>query len=175
MRESAVASGAVAFLTKPLRASELRDAVQRHARSARAQSALPERPRRAAAPPPSDALIATHEVDELKALGIHEDELDGMIVEFEQDGVELLKGALGAYQSRDLISLQNIMHSLKGAAGTVGAHVLAAKAFELEHAVWHDGSAEIQARITELEHLLKKSSNLLRGHVRHASVAGELH
>lgn len=121
-REASEESGAVAFLTKPLRANELRRAVQMYSRRTE------ERPSEAQ---PAMTIVsrsgyggsesAISELEELLQSGVSVDALRGLVHEFDVDSRTLLERAAEANARSDFNSLSDVLHSLRGAAGALGA------------------------------------------------------
>ena len=125
-REQALAAGATAVLSKPLRLRELRDAVAHHAAKGdlspfssgeSLQLPSPETGSR-------DRLIDTSVIREFLELGIDADEIRDMIGEFAADTNESIDCLQGALAQRDIEAIRAHLHSLKGSCGTVGATAL---------------------------------------------------
>lgn len=129
-REAAEACGAVAYLTKPLRAREFRDAVATFAGVGTLSRDMANEPPESAALPPE--IIDFAEIDELMQIGVGAAELMEMIAEFEIDSYRLIEEAEQFRDDDDIIGFKEAMHALKGASATLGARRLSALAHRLE-------------------------------------------
>ncbi len=123
-REEALSAGALAVLTKPLRVAELRQAVADYARCAG-----PHASEHASTKAATETLYPTQIVDEsvlqeFLDLEISPDEISIMLDEFLEDGKKLLSELETWIARRDTEKVRYVLHSLKGACGTVGASEL---------------------------------------------------
>ena len=135
-REAAEACGAVAFMTKPLRAREFRDAVTSFALGA---TNLPIQQRAIDAPDAGRvSVIDRTELEELMQIGVSPEELSEMILEFESDSSRLIEQSVVHQARGDFIAFKETMHALKGAAATLGASRLSAYAHSLERMSGYD-------------------------------------
>jgi len=165
-REAAEACGAVAFLTKPLRAKEFREAVRSFAIGASRmpmQSGVFDTIDTAGIP-----IVDPSEVEELLQIGVSSEELIDMVQEFETDSFHLLERALTLQEDGDIIGFKESMHALKGAAATLGASRLSAYAHRLER----NGSgatADDDLSINRLKNTLLESLQLLRQRIAEGS------
>ena len=115
-KRSAETSGAVAYMTKPLGAKELRYAVECYARGVSLKVSSPaERNLNAL------QTLDVSELDELIDIGVNREELLEMVSVFEVDSVELIDMAITSSKDNDIQRTQEAMHALKGAAATLGA------------------------------------------------------
>ena len=158
-RAATAVSGAVGFLTKPLRAREFRDAVSSFA------SAAVQFPPTVKFNEEGDLLnqpmIDVSEIEELRALGVAPTELAEMVSEFESDCFRQIDSAAMLYSERDLIGFRSIMHSLKGAALTVGAKRLGAFARQLERAEGKEPFVQDGVMFQTMRTLVSESVRLL--------------
>ena len=158
-RAAAEACGAVGFLTKPLRPREFRDAV----RSFGATSA--REPAHAHVNWEGDIwgqqVLDVSEIDELRALGVGQIELAEMVSEFELDGFRQIDSAVSMHHGQDLFGFKAVMHSLKGAAVTVGAKRLGAYARHLERSDGQEPFEQGSEAVQTLRGLLAESVRLL--------------
>ena len=162
-RAATEACGAVGFLTKPLRPREFREAVSSFA-------AVPGHlPMQAQIDENREVLghpiLDVAEIEELKALGVGAKELAEMVSEFESDSFRQIDSATLLHSRRDVIGFKAVMHSLKGAAVTVGARRLGAYAQELERADYQELFMQDSLTVNEMRILLSESVYLLRQHI----------
>ena len=129
-REAAEASGAIAFLTKPLRAKEFRDAVAAFS-AEQSNPSIPLLTDASYLAELSSAIDHT-EIDELLQIGVDPQELFEMVTEFEVDSFELIRQAASFQQEGDIIAFKETMHALKGAAAALGAERLRVLAHQME-------------------------------------------
>lgn len=124
-REEALAAGAVAVLSKPLRLRELRDAIDNHA--CRTTPTSPQLGH--ALPPISVCKGPSRSVDpsvlaEFLELGVAANELREMVAQFATDTDDLIQRLQDSLVARDFEMSRANLHSLKGSCGTVGATAL---------------------------------------------------
>ena len=132
-------AGAAGYLTKPLRAFELRNAVNRFSRkngssgthdrrlihiSAQRYESLPE------------TLIDPREIRELKELGVKKEPLRAMILDFEIDSKKLIQLSYESSKNDDISAVKGYMHTIKGSSATVGAALLQLRAQQMEELSW---------------------------------------
>ncbi len=167
-REAAEACGAVAFMTKPLRAREFRDAVSTFALGVKN---LPMQ-RRMIDDPDADRVpvIDPAELEELMQIGVSPEELSEMVLEFESDSYRLIEQAVVQQARGDILAFKETMHALKGAAATLGASRLSAYAHSLERMTGYE-SDESALSAGHLQDTLSESLRLLRACISE-SVAG---
>lgn len=169
-REAAEACGAVAFLTKPLRAKEFRSAVASFATGGR-NTPMPTRTAHDA-----DVMdimtVDTADIEELLQIGVSPDELLDMVQEFEIDSFRLIERAAELRRNGDVIGFKEVMHALKGAAATLGAARLSALAHRMERVSAEDciGEAESASLLNEV---LAESLVLLRQRIMEGSSTPE--
>ena len=161
-RTAAEACGAAAFLTKPLRARELRDAVSSFAVGSLGKTV------REAVDWEGDVqrrpILDVSEIDELMALGVGANELSEMVSEFGSDSARLIDSAVFLHSQQDLVGYKEVMHALKGAAATLGAKRLSVYAHQLERADAQVRFDQDSDAVQSLRDLLVESLRLL--HVR---------
>jgi CheY-like chemotaxis protein/HPt (histidine-containing phosphotransfer) domain-containing protein len=159
-REDAIRAGAVALLTKPLRATELRDAVDKYAR---AESRTPFEVSR----PFNEMLLGDSElldesvIQEFLDIGVSDVELNEVLVSFLEDGRTLIETYAQAAQRNDAAQIRDVMHSLKGACATVGARKLMRRIEEIGERPLVKERHDYQALSLELFDLLDESSRAL--------------
>ena len=161
-RTAAEACGAAAFLTKPLRARELKDAVSSFAVGSLGKTV------REAVDWEGDVqrrpILDVSEIDELMALGVGANELSEMVSEFGADSARLIDSAVFLHSQQDLVGYKEVMHALKGAAATLGAKRLSVYAHQLEHTDTQVRFDQDSDAVQSLRDLLVESLRLL--HVR---------
>ncbi len=158
-RAATAASGAAGFLTKPLRPREFRDAVSSFGTPAVQFTTHPKSDEQADIL--GEPILDVSEIEELRALGIGRSELTQMVSEFESDCARQIDSAISLYTARDLIGFKSIMHSLKGAALTVGAKRLGAYARQLERAAGKEPFLQDCVMVQTMRTLLSESVRLL--------------
>ncbi len=158
-REAAEACGAIAFLTKPLRAKEFRDAVAAFAVD-QSNPSLAIRTDAIYSGAPCEAIDHT-EIDELIQIGVDSQELFEMVSEFEIDSFDLIRQAASFQKECDIISFKETMHALKGSAAALGAERLRVLAHQLEK-VQDDVAVDHVELTKRLTAALTESITLLR-------------
>lgn len=159
-------AGVTAILTKPVLPKELRAAVQTFARreSKNVQAMRDSKfidqksPEKAIV---DSSLCDTKEIEELLDCGATKNELLEMIEIFENDSKTSVNLAIESAQVGRYSVVQSEMHSLKGAAGILGAKTLAEKARLLEYAPAARDGVDLNA-LRELIPLISDSSGALR-------------
>lgn len=169
-RKSAEEAMVTAFLTKPIRPDELRQAVQQYARK---DDYTMDRPIGKRILPhkrtiDSNAVITRDYVnamqfDELLECGAKRDDFVELIDMFREDGLICINSAAVGLKKGELSLVQEKMHSLKGASATVGAYRLQDAAAVLEKSTYAtlessgsdiDSLREMLARsVSELEEI----------------------
>jgi two-component system sensor histidine kinase RpfC len=122
-RQAASDAGAVAYLTKPLGARDIRQAVAKYARSSATRKSI-EAPTEGLAPIASsvgNADSTTSEIDDLFRFGVSTKDLRRLIDEFESDAKNLLDIYETYCVSGNISSAREALHALYGAAGAVGS------------------------------------------------------
>ena len=161
-REAAEACGAVAFMTKPLRANEFRDAVSSFAVGG---PKIPLTKRVVEDFFASRVVVVDPaELEELMQIGVSAEELSDMVLEFEADSFRLIGQAVELHEQGDIIAFKETMHALKGAAATLGASRLSAYAHKLERM---DGDEPVDNgdSVERLKDILSDSLKLLRAQI----------
>lgn len=159
-RTAAEACGAVAFLTKPLRANEFRDAV-----NCFAKGNMPAALRTVANSVGNIEnlpILDVSEINELIALNVGISELSDMVSEFEIDCLGLIECAVRLRNQTDPAGYNEVMHSIKGSAATLGAVRLSAFAGWLEHRGIKERLDDDGEAVRRLTDLLTDSLYLLR-------------
>ena len=159
-REDAIRAGAVALLTKPLRARELCDAVDKYARAASRTSMELSRPGNEIqlADP---ALLDESVIQEFLDIGVSDVELSEVLVSFLEDGRTLIETYVQAAQRNDAAQIRDVMHSLKGACATVGARKLMRRIEEIGERPLVKDCHDYRELSLELFDLLDESSRAL--------------
>jgi CheY-like chemotaxis protein/HPt (histidine-containing phosphotransfer) domain-containing protein len=160
-RDAAEACGAVAYMTKPLRAREFREAVASYARDGKAS---PVDAVSVSNEESSDVIVDYSEIDELLEIGVDASELLDMILEFEADSSRLISESVQLCNAGDVFGLKDSMHALKGASATLGARRLSSLAYQYERA--SPDSNTFNAKTSEaMKGVLAASLQLLRDRI----------
>lgn len=161
-REAAEACGAVAYLTKPLRAREFREAVSTFGVIRESTS------KRKFAPSGEDHEVAPivdfSEIDELIDIGVSPSELFEMIADFEVDSYRLIERSGQFRDVGDTMGFKEAMHALKGASATLGAKRLSMLAHELEKTSVAFTTADLDSTWS-LEDALAETLQLLKARI----------
>ena len=124
-REEALAAGATAVLSKPLRLRELRDAVAHYASPHLNELPLSRRSLMSdSMASATTQLIDSSAILEFFDLGVDMSEVRGMVQQFSVDTAGLLDRLQSALAIGDVEASRGYLHSLKGSCGTVGATAL---------------------------------------------------
>ena len=131
-----MAAGAAEFVAKPVRASVLLDAIDRHLAdeaSTRAQAGVPQRAEERPAltvvdTPPLEARV----VAELAGLSKDPTFVERLVRGFRSDCERLIGDIASGLASRNYEAVKDAAHALKGGAGSVGAALLVQFAVRLE-------------------------------------------
>lgn len=84
-----------------------------------------------------------------------------LLASFLHDHKESIKNLEGAVEAHDFELTQSIAHTIKGAAGTVGASAVQREAFKVEAAVEKEQPFEIKALTNELAIVLQEIEKIL--------------
>ena len=160
-------AGASEFVSKPLRASVLLDAIERHVREPAALYKAPPPPRANGTalsvvdPQPLDNYV----LEELENLSNDETFVERLIVGFNADMDRLLLEISEAFLTGRYEAIKDAAHALKGGAASVGAAQLAHLAARIDKAT-HD-SLRLRAVewAAELKDVCDTTSTALRDHV----------
>jgi len=154
-------AGAAEFIPKPLRASHLLDAVERHLSS---EVAVASRPERTDEGRPQFSLVDTPPIEvgvlrDLEALSPDPTFARRLIDGFRSDAERLVKEITEALTHRKYDAVHDCAHALKGGAASVGATQLTQLARKIEQS----GAETLRLRSAHfIEELLKISSLTLR-------------
>ena len=135
------------YLAKPVRHQQLAEMLTRWV--AAPAAAAPEAPA-----PEAPALIAPDVLEQLLQLGGVEFATE-LYTEFVDETTALLADVAAHWQAADLAGLQQLLHQLKGTAGTLGLTQLAAQALALEKAIKHHELQDLTSAIAELQRLFE--------------------
>jgi two-component system sensor histidine kinase RpfC len=171
------AAGCAEFVSKPLRASTLLDAVERHL--ALDSAAVPPPPRSDDAP--SLSLIDTPIVDsrvinDLENLSPDPTFVGRLVAGFRGDADRILTNIAEALLARRFEDARNCAHALKGGAGSVGALQLMQIAARLEGASHETLRTKAVQLIDELDSASRDVFNVLDQHLsdrRGPAVSGD--
>ena len=171
------AAGCAEFVSKPLRASTLLDAVERHL--ALDSAAVPPPPRNDDAP--SLSLIDTPIVDprvinDLENLSPDPTFVGRLVAGFRGDADRILTNIAEALLARRFEDARNCAHALKGGAGSVGALQLMQIAARLEGASHETLRTKAVQLIDELDSASRDVFNVLDQHLsdrRGPAVSGD--
>ena len=136
-------AGAAEFIPKPLRASYLLDAVERHLAGDRAVNIVAPAPRTDDRPPLTvvdTPLLDLSALKELSQLSSDPTFIDRLIQGFETDCQRLVQQVADGLAQRKYQGVKDAAHALKGGAGSVGATQLTQFAVRVEKAT-HETSA----------------------------------
>ncbi|OYZ66902.1 MAG: hypothetical protein B7Y17_00830 [Sulfuricurvum sp. 24-42-5] len=113
---------------------------------------------------PTD-LVLWDEADALHRLGNNDTLLNKIIESFMNDGPKSLTALIKALAENNSQDAQLHAHSLKGAAGNVGALKLQAIAKHLEEAAKNKDLSKVQVEIQECENTLSETLKLFKAHL----------
>jgi len=130
-------AGIDAYLTKPVETRKLLDVVsslceESEARPAQREPVRPVPVQSAPEPEEEYPVLNATSLEDLEELGYGSDFLADLIQGFIKDGNGLLEDMQTAYAKADIASLRNVIHALKGNAGSVGAIRLYKACYETE-------------------------------------------
>ncbi len=161
--KAAEEAGATAFLTKPLRAAEMRRAVQQYARGQEAEviALSSMHPTRESDSTSEQNLIQPEVMQEFLDLGIEPQELIEMIDQFETDSMAHLETLAGA----DRNSAGEVLHSMKGASATVGAEGVRAETERVMNVLRSGEALDLGRQAAVMRDLLRDSCSALKDFV----------
>ena len=161
--KAAEEAGATAFLTKPLRAAEMRRAVQQYARGQEAEviALSSMHPTRESDSTSEQNLIQPEVMQEFLDLGIEPQELIEMIDQFETDSMAHLETLAGA----DRNSAGEVLHSMKGASATVGAEGVRAETERVMNVLRSGEAIDLGRQAAVMRDLLRDSCSALKDFV----------
>ena len=130
-RRESMEAGADAFMSKPVEALRLLEALEEHARAAGAstagRAAAPQRAQAHAAAAPAGVasqVLNLETIGHLEELGSGREFIEKLFAVFISDNVALLKRLEGAFSSRNVAEVRNLLHAMKGSAASMGAERL---------------------------------------------------
>ncbi|RLQ21727.1 DUF4154 domain-containing protein [Seongchinamella sediminis] len=159
-RENCLAAGMNSFVTKPFRAGELFQQVEKFAASSAAP--VPAATEAVTAKPAVEEAPCLDRAGALRNLDGDEDFFDELVVMFREQCPGLMADVEAAVASGDMDSLQRAAHGLKGSVQVIGGQAAAAAALALER-IGREGDAGaagsalavLRTRLTELEKALQ--------------------
>jgi len=122
-RQEALANGADVFLTKPVQAARLLEAIARLSQPAEAAPAAKPEARPAAEAP--SGLLNYETLGLLEGLGSRSDFMEKLVRVFSDDNATLIGKMDEAVAAKRFGELRSLLHALKGSAGSIGADELA--------------------------------------------------
>ena len=135
-KQAASEAHVTAMLSKPILPNELRKAVAQYARRHPSHDEInqqnPSREKRDFRASPADELLSTSEINELSECGASTEELLEMVDIFESDAIMSVELAIEAANENRYSIIRSEMHSLRGAAGALGAIAIQEKAHTIE-------------------------------------------
>jgi two-component system sensor histidine kinase RpfC len=164
-RNLAESARVAAYLTKPIRADELLDAVKKYARHSTPRQSAPDVRTQETDPKVvslADALVDPSELRQLLALCGNPDEIAQLIEEFIADTRVQLRRAHELYEAQQWSGARDLMHAMKGASRTVGAVAIAKRVAQLEKASIEDLRERGQLDIAELRGIVDRTRTALR-------------
>lgn len=163
------AAGCSEFVSKPLRASALLDAVERHL-PVDSAALSPHAPRNDEAPAPSlidTPIIDSRVIADLENLSPDPTFVERLVLGFRSDADRILACITEALLARRFEDARNGAHALKGGAGSVGALQLMQLAARLETASHDTLLTKTDSVIEELKSATGKALALLDRHLDH--------
>ncbi|MCC6609589.1 MAG: response regulator [Burkholderiales bacterium] len=122
-RQEALANGADAFLTKPIQAARLLDAITKLGQAA--EPAAAARPEQRSAVEPAPGALNYETLGLLEGLGSRSDFMEKLVRVFIDDNAVLIDKMQEAIGAKHFGELRSLLHALKGSAGSIGADQLA--------------------------------------------------
>ena len=122
-RQEAISNGADVFLTKPIQAARLLDAIAKLSQPA--EGAQPTRAEPLPAADAASGLLNYETLGLLEGLGSRSDFMEKLIRVFSDDNVTLIGKMEEAVAAKRFGELRSLLHALKGSAGSIGADELA--------------------------------------------------
>jgi CheY-like chemotaxis protein/HPt (histidine-containing phosphotransfer) domain-containing protein len=150
-RERCLAAGMDGYVSKPIQARELYQAIAQLLPAKPAPASADEVPA-AAGPPPGPAVL--DRAAALKHVGGDEQLFHELIGVFLEDCPRMLSELREAAETADAVRLKRAAHSLKGAAGALGGKAVFEAALRLEAMGRQGDLAEVQPARQELEKAL---------------------
>lgn len=158
-REKFLSAGMNDYLTKPIQPRQLDDAVQKWIAGTMPKTEPASSPEKAGA---DDGPTVFDREAALDRLGGDEEILDEVIAVFIEDGARQVKELTSALQKQeDLSRVQNLAHTLKGAAGNIGAAALQQVSHDIEIAAREDRLSDASSHATKLDQELQRFLSLL--------------
>ncbi|MCG6874146.1 MAG: response regulator [Betaproteobacteria bacterium] len=145
-RQEALANGADAFLTKPIQAARLLDAIAKLSQPA---EVVPQVRAELPAAETAPGLLNYETLGLLEGLGSRSDFMEKLIRVFSDDNAALIDKMEEAVAAKRFGELRSLLHALKGSAGSIGADDLARTCSRI-HAL-----TEVELRARGLQHVGK--------------------
>jgi two-component system sensor histidine kinase RpfC len=123
-RREALANGADVFLTKPIQAARLLDAIAKLSQTTETLPVARTEPRPAANEAPA-GLLNYETLGLLEGLGSRSDFMEKLVRVFSEDNATLIGKMEEAAAAKRFGELRSLLHALKGSAGSIGADELA--------------------------------------------------
>jgi two-component system sensor histidine kinase RpfC len=146
-RQEAIANGADVFLTKPIQAARLIDAIAKLSQPAEVAQPARTEPRPAAEV--ASGLLNYETLGLLEGLGSRSDFMEKLIRVFSDDNAALIDKMEEAVAAKRYGELRSLLHALKGSAGSIGADELARTCSRI-HVL-----TEVELRARGLQHVSK--------------------
>lgn len=167
-RMAAEDSGAVAFMTKPLRVADLRSAVSAHSKTSHRLNEVVDKPFSYANIEsfPQGEDISFEPLTELIESGVSLADLEGLLEDYRSDSLAALSNLETLTGDGSSSTLFGLLHSLKGAAATVGASNVVCMIALLERFSVYEISHEVRKACPELKLAISISVRKLTERVR---------
>jgi len=146
-RQEAIANGADVFLTKPIQAARLLDAIAKLSQPA--ETVPQTRAELQPAAETASGLLNYETLGLLEGLGSRSDFMEKLIRVFSDDNAALIDKMEEAVAAKRFGELRSLLHALKGSAGSIGADELARTCSRI-HAL-----TEVELRARGLQHVGK--------------------
>ena len=155
-RQEALANGADVFLTKPLQAARLLDAISKLCQPSEAAPAPRAEPR--AAPELAQVPLNYETLGLLEGLGSRSDFMEKLVRVFIDDNAVLIDKMGEAVGAKRYGELRSLLHALKGSAGSIGADQLARTCSRLHQLT----EVELRARGPQHIHAIRADFEVAR-------------
>ena len=169
-RREAAEAGADLYLTKPVQATKLLEALITLCPSAAETAAAPaasRAPADASGAEPSDAAMLDYDqLTLLEGLGSRSDFMERLIGVFVGDSAALMEKMEAALDAKRFGELRSLVHALKGSAGSIGAEQLARACTELQDLAEGDLRLRGKAHLGRLHSDLDRTRGELTDYLR---------